>query len=90
MVVDFILYLDGPLQCLVIDARLCTKKRKEKKLITTSETLEAMSNCTNHTLLGSDSLPYEFYVSIPTLFGSLLADVYGNWQQNRRIPNAVC
>lgn len=82
-IADFISYLDGLQRFSVIDARSCEKP------VTATEIWEIMSNCTSCKLPDLDGLPYEFYVFILDLFGSLLSDVYSNWQQNGRTPNAL-
>lgn len=73
-IVNFTSYIDGLPWLSVTGARSCEKP------ITASEIMEAMNNCTGRKSSVLNALPYDFYVFITDLFGSLLADVYSNWR----------
>lgn len=59
-------------------------------LVADAEMIEGISECAGDRSPRLDDLPYEFYESMPDLFGHLLhlylADVYTNWQQNGKTP----
>lgn len=58
-----------------------------ERLVTAAEVIELLSEGPGKRLPGG--LPYEFYKSIPDLFGNILNGVYSNLQQNGKIHKPV-
>lgn len=81
---DFNVYLNSLPRLSVIEAESC------KRTITAMEVQEMVKRCMSNRLPGLNGLSYKLYISMPDLFGGLMADICCKWQQNGGIPTFAC